>query len=821
MADLNYTVGIDTKGAQQSLAGLSNFAAGIAGTIAASFGAIKLGNTLTTFQDLRTSLQILYKDTKLGSAAFNDIKEFAKNSVFSVEELTQTVIKLKAAGIDPTLARLQLFADVSSVTADRLGALQAITDLYARTTGGGLGLEDLNRLQDRGIAVFDILAKRIGITRLELAEYGKTAEGARAILQALEAGLQEQFGGASSARAKNLSQAISNLGDTVSNVTDLVGQLGLTKALTDLTKAFSDMISRNKEVIVVFSVGLASAIELVTENIGLFTAAAVGLFTVLSIGAIIRVAQAFLLLNGVMGKNPLFKLGLAAGALIGSFFALGSASDELDGKMEEMNKALSDFEKASGSGVIAQGALANASDVTKESMLALNEQLNKFKVEMNTVVTEFARFNAQSREALNLETSLIGVNKELAELRRSEAEITKRAADEIAKLTEQKAKLTTEEKNQGRGAIIDQTIVKIQQQAEADKKATAEAISNNESRQRARQVELFSIQSQIDLQEELYRIQGDIAKSTMSEIEQKYYDIEAAAQRSARAAIQAEQARIGRPLNTDEQKKYYDEAVKGSERLKRAAEQQYSQSRTFATGWKKAFNEYVDNATNAARQAERIFAKATQGIEDLLVNFVKTGKFEWRSFVEDMLETLLRSQIQQTMASLFTMGGGGGIGGMLGSLFGGGGNTAGQSANNPLYVYDVAGGGGFGGGGAGIFGGGAPSTSSGGSIFSGVGDFFGGIGDTISNAWGGITDFFGGFFANGGTLGAGKWGIAGERGPELISGPANITPMGMGTNVTYNINAVDAQSFKALVAADPSFIHAVAMQGAAAIPGRR
>jgi len=31
--------------------------------------------------------------------------------------------------------------------------------------------------------------------------------------------------------------------------------------------------------------------------------------------------------------------------------------------------------------------------------------------------------------------------------------------------------------------------------------------------------------------------------------------------------------------------------------------------------------------------------------------------------------------------------------------------------------------------------------------------------------------------------------------------------------VTYNINAVDAASFKAMIAADPSFIHAVAQQG--------
>ncbi len=52
---------------------------------------------------------------------------------------------------------------------------------------------------------------------------------------------------------------------------------------------------------------------------------------------------------------------------------------------------------------------------------------------------------------------------------------------------------------------------------------------------------------------------------------------------------------------------------------------------------------------------------------------------------------------------------------------------------------------------------------------------FGGIGGI---SFGGMS--FGGFYANGGILGAGQWGIAGEAGPELIHGPARITPMDRG-----------------------------------------
>ena len=64
---------------------------------------------------------------------------------------------------------------------------------------------------------------------------------------------------------------------------------------------------------------------------------------------------------------------------------------------------------------------------------------------------------------------------------------------------------------------------------------------------------------------------------------------------------------------------------------------------------------------------------------------------------------------------------------------------------------------------------------------------------------GGMT--FGGLYADGGNLGAGKWGIAGEAGPEIIHGPARITPMdkmgGSGNSVNIQIiNNSSAQTRK-------------------------
>ena len=82
--------------------------------------------------------------------------------------------------------------------------------------------------------------------------------------------------------------------------------------------------------------------------------------------------------------------------------------------------------------------------------------------------------------------------------------------------------------------------------------------------------------------------------------------------------------------------------------------------------------------------------------------------------------------------------------------------------------------------------------------------------------------------ARGGPVMAGGTYLVGEQGPELLqmgSQGGNIVPNGSmsggGGQVTYNINAVDAPSFQALVASDPQFIYAVTEAGARSIPGAR
>ena len=316
-------------------------------------------NTTARFQDLRTALSSVTGSAEAGAQAFGFISKFATQTQFGVDDLTETFIKLSAAGIKPTRELLTTFTDTAAVTTDQLGSLQAITDLFARSVSGGLGLEDLNRLADRGVPVFKILEEQLGLTRLEVSKFGQTARGAEKIRDALVQGLNKSFGGATADRVKNLSTQISNLGIAFTNAQDVLGQ-GLSKELGTAIDNVTDFINVNEELIRQLGEGLGKGInagikgvENLVENFDLLKEifiAIIGLKVAIVIAQITTnikgLTSAMALLNGVISRNPIFVIGgtaITAVALFGDKIKLlkddiNDLKININGSTEELNE---------------------------------------------------------------------------------------------------------------------------------------------------------------------------------------------------------------------------------------------------------------------------------------------------------------------------------------------------------------------------------------------------------------------------------------------------------------------------------------------------
>lgn len=133
-------------------------------------------------------------------------------------------------------------------------------------------------------------------------------------------------------------------------------------------------------------------------------------------------------------------------------------------------------------------------------------------------------------------------------------------------------------------------------------------------------------------------------------------------------------------------------------------------------GVTKATQDYIDNAGNLASHFEGVTNTTLSGLEDGLAEFVTTGKLSFSDLANSILADLARIAARQLVSSA--------AGGLLGALGGGAGAASGA------------------GGGGGLA-----------SLFSS----------------------FAGFFDSGGHIPAGGWGIAGERGLEIVEGPAKVT----------------------------------------------
>jgi hypothetical protein len=176
----------------------------------------------------------------------------------------------------------------------------------------------------------------------------------------------------------------------------------------------------------------------------------------------------------------------------------------------------------------------------------------------------------------------------------------------------------------------------------------------------------------------------------------------------------------------------------------------------FILGTKDAFENFKDNAMDAGKQAANSFNNFTSGMEDAFVKFAETGKLSFKSLANSIIADLVRIAVRRAIVAA--------VGGPLGMLFGGGRSAGGSVAGGTSYVVGERG--------PELF---VPQSA----------------GKIISNS-------------------------------ALKGSGSNTGGMGGGgqTTVNYNIQAVDAASFRSLVAKDPSFIYAVTEQGRRSQPTR-
>jgi lambda family phage tail tape measure protein len=337
------------------------------------------------------------------------------------------------------------------------------------------------------------------------------------------------------------------------------------------------------------------------------------------------------------------------------------------------------------------GASENAAALSKE----LAKAMALVRLEMNQQVNTLGDTLANTRERLGLENQFLQLNQKRTQVTEDEMDVSRMLTDieierrgtltelnnQLSKMQLQYSQLVKQDSQKGQEMAGQMAILRSQIKSTGElydrhSRGMKDLTITNQNlklldddRKRTQENIIKSIESQIDRQQKLDDIISNINDKTVelkfdaqqmdrTPIERQIASIKENSRKAALEAGRSFAAQFdGLELNAAQAEQLSTGLTNIAMGYKTITDQQLAnldKSRTWSYGWKTAFDDYVDNATNAATQAQNIFASVTKNMEDMFVSFAKTGKFEWKSFMSSIAEDALRAQVKGLFSSAMT-----------------------------------------------------------------------------------------------------------------------------------------------------------------------
>lgn len=188
------------RSADNMAAGFKRMAASLAGIVSISAIGSKLVSTARKFDVMNASLVTITGSTEAAAQAFDALQAFAKETPFSLDEVTGAFVKMGALGLDPSREALISYGNTASAMGKSLDQLvEAVADA---ATG------EFERLKEFGIKSSQEGDKVSFTFKGITTTVGKNSEEIQKYLKNIG---DTDFAGAMERRAKSLDGALSNL----------------------------------------------------------------------------------------------------------------------------------------------------------------------------------------------------------------------------------------------------------------------------------------------------------------------------------------------------------------------------------------------------------------------------------------------------------------------------------------------------------------------------------------------------------------------------------------------------------------------------------
>ena len=212
-------------------------------------GSIRLVNKLLTtggnFESLRVQLEGVTGSAEAGEQAFAWIDDFVQKTPFGLTQVSDAFVKLKAFGLDPMDGTMQAIADQSALLGGSQetlnGIILAVGQAWAKQKLQG---EEILQLVERGVPVWDLLAKATGNNAVELQKLSETGKLGRAEIKLLVDEMARFADGSAQAQVDTWRGLVSNATTEWEKFLDTLAQSG---SLDYFKDQLTELLERTNE----------------------------------------------------------------------------------------------------------------------------------------------------------------------------------------------------------------------------------------------------------------------------------------------------------------------------------------------------------------------------------------------------------------------------------------------------------------------------------------------------------------------------------------------------------------------------------------------
>lgn len=204
--------------------------------------------TGSQFQNLEVRLENLLGSAESAGQAMAMLKDLAASTPFDVAGLSEAYVKLTSFGMKPTEAQMRSLVDITANLGGGTEALSGVTLALGQAwTKTKLQGEEILQLAERGVPVWDALARATGRTVPELQRMSEAGQLGRDVISKLIDELGRMNAGASDKLMQTYAGAVANAKDALAEFFDMIAKAGVLDWLTDKIRVLLDEFDRMKQ----------------------------------------------------------------------------------------------------------------------------------------------------------------------------------------------------------------------------------------------------------------------------------------------------------------------------------------------------------------------------------------------------------------------------------------------------------------------------------------------------------------------------------------------------------------------------------------------